>query len=88
MFMPDGVTIAHLDDTVDWEVRKRWRGLRPPARVLANYARIIGEEPRIVVARHYLGLDGLFSERTVVVADDQDRHRPQPASQSGRPPSP
>lgn len=78
MFMPDGVTIAHLDDTIDWAVRKRWRGLRPPARVLSNYARIIGEEPRIVVARHYLGLDGLFSTRTVVVADDKTVIDPNP----------
>lgn len=78
LFMPDGVTIAHLDHTIDWAVRKRWRGLRPPARVLANYARIIGEEPRIVVARHYLGLDGLFSERTVVVADDKTVIDPNP----------
>ena len=78
LFMPDGVIIAHLDDTVDWSVRKQWRGLRPPARVLSNYARIIGEEPRIVVARHYLGLDGLFSERTVVVADDKTVIDPNP----------
>lgn len=78
LFMPDGVIVAHLDDTVDWSVRKQWRGLRPPARVLSNYARIIGEEPRIVVARHYLGLDGLFSERTVVVADDKTVIDPNP----------
>lgn len=78
MFMPDGVIIAHLDDRIDWSVRKSWRGLRPPARVLSNYARVIGEEPRIVVARHYLGLDGLFSSRTVVVADDKTVIDPNP----------
>jgi len=78
MFMPDGVILAHLDDNIDWAVRKLWRGLRPPARVLANYSRILGEEPRIVVARHYLGLDGLFSPRTVVVADDKTVIDPNP----------
>jgi hypothetical protein len=78
LFMPDGVVLAHLDPRIDWSVRKLWRGLRPPARVLSNYARITGEEPHIVVARHYLGLDGLFSPRTVVVADDKTIIDPNP----------
>lgn len=78
LFLPDGVVLAHLDPRIDWSVRKLWRGLRPPARVLSNYARIIGEEPHIVVARHYLGLDGLFSPRTVVVADDKTIIDPNP----------
>jgi hypothetical protein len=70
LYMPDGVVVATLDDNIDWSTRKMWRGLKPPARVLFNYARAIGEDPTLVVARHYLGLDGLFSKRTVVVADD------------------
>lgn len=78
LFLPDGVVLAHLDPRIDWSVRKLWRGLRPPARVLSNYARITGEEPHIVVARHYLGLDGLFSPRTVVVADDKTIIDPNP----------
>jgi hypothetical protein len=78
LFMPDGVVLAHLDPRIDWSVRKLWRGLRPPARVLSSYARIIGEEPQVVVARHYLGLDGLFSPHTVVVADDKTIIDPNP----------
>ena len=69
--MPDGVVLAHLDPAVDWSVRKTWRGLRPPARVLAHYARLIGEEPQVVVARSWVGLPGLFSSRTVVAAADR-----------------
>lgn len=71
VYMPDGVKLAALDDAVPWSVRRLWRGIRPPARVLANYAKAIGEEPIIVVARRWLGLDSLFSRRTVVVADEQ-----------------
>lgn len=71
VYMPGGVIIAHLDDTIDWSIRKLWRGLKPPARVLAQYGEAIGEAPILVVARHYLGLAALFAKHTVVVADDK-----------------
>lgn len=71
VYMPAGVTVAGLDPAVPYGTRKLWRGLRPPARVLAEYAKAIGEQPRIVVARHWLGLDSLFPKPTVVAADDQ-----------------
>lgn len=78
VYMPDGVTVAALDDSIPYETRKLWRGLKPPARVLAQYAKAIGEQPRIVVAREWLGLHGLFSKRTVLVADDQTVVEPNP----------
>lgn len=71
VYMPEGVKLAALDDAVPWSVRRQWRGIKPPARVLAHYAKAIGEEPIIVVARRWLGLHSLFSKRTVVVADEQ-----------------
>ncbi|MCV6991814.1 hypothetical protein H7I87_18385 [Mycobacterium timonense] len=71
VYMPGGVIIAHLDDTIDWSIRKLWRGLKPPARVLAQYAHVIGEAPILVVARHRLGLAALFAKHTVIVADDK-----------------
>lgn len=71
VYMPAGVTVAALDPAVRYGTRKLWRGLRPPARVLAEYAKAIGEQPRIVVARHWSGLDALFPKPTVVAADDQ-----------------
>lgn len=71
VYMPAGVTVAGLDPAVPYGTRKLWRGLRPPARVLAEYATATGEQPRIVVARHWLGLDALFPKPTVVAADDQ-----------------
>jgi hypothetical protein len=96
VYMPDGVTVAALDDSIPYDVRKLWRGMKPPARVLANYAKAIGEEPRIVVAREWLGIQGLFGQRTMVAVDDQTvvvdpnpvrnpagRHRLQMASPAG-----
>lgn len=71
VYMPDGVKLAALDDAVPWSVRRQWRGITPPALVLSHYAKAIGEEPMIVVARRWLGLSSLFSKRTVVVADEQ-----------------
>lgn len=71
VYMPDGVKLAALDDAVPWSVRRQWRGIKPPALVLSHYAKAIGEEPMIVVARRWLGLSSLFSKRTVVVADEQ-----------------
>lgn len=71
VYMPDGVRLAPRDTDVPWNVRRLWRGIRPPARVLSHYAKAIGEEPTIVVARRGAGLDSLFSHRTVVVADEQ-----------------
>lgn len=71
VYMPAGVTVAGLDPAVPYGTRKLWRGLRPPARVLAEYATATGEQPRIVVARHWPGLDALFPKPTVVAADDQ-----------------
>lgn len=71
VYMPAGVTVAGLDPAVGYGTRKLWRGLRPPARVLAEYAKAIGEQPRIVVARRWSGLDALFPKPTVVAADDQ-----------------
>lgn len=71
VYMPGGVTLAvHDGDAVPWEVRKLWRGLRPPAHVLAHYAKAIGETPRIVVARQWTGLAALFGRDTVIAADD------------------
>ncbi len=95
VYMPAGVTVAILDDAVPYATRKLWRGMKPPARVLAAYAKAIGEQPRIVVAREWLGLQGLFDRRTVLAADDEmvvdpnpvldpaGRHRLQLASPGG-----
>lgn len=71
VYLPDGVQLAALDSAVPWETRRLWRGIKPPARVLAHYAKAIGEPPTLVVARQWLGLHSLFSKRTVVVADPQ-----------------
>lgn len=71
VFMPAGVTVAHLDEAVPAELRLSWRGLEPSALVLSQYARAVGERPRIVVARAYdPGLDGWFDRGTTVVADE------------------
>lgn len=71
VYMPGGVTLAvHDDDAAPWKVRRLWRGLRPPAHVLAHYAKAIGETPRIVVARQWTGLAALFGRDTVIAADD------------------
>ncbi|MFW0153842.1 hypothetical protein ACNUDN_29175 [Mycobacterium sp. smrl_JER01] len=52
---------------------------------MAAYAKAIGEQPRIVVARAWLGLDGLFTRPTVVVADEQTSVAPNPVlDQAGR----
>lgn len=71
VYMPAGVTVAILDDAIPYATRKLWRGMKPPARVLAAYGKAIGEQPRIVVAREWLGLQGLFDRRTVLAADDE-----------------
>lgn len=71
VFLPAGVTVAHLDAAVPAELRLSWRGLEPSALVLSQYARTLGEQPRIVVARAYdPGLDGWFDRGTTVVADE------------------
>lgn len=70
VFMPGGVTLAVLDPAVPYEVRKLWRGLRPPAHVLAHYGKVIGETPQIVVAKQWTGLAALFGPDTVIVAED------------------
>lgn len=71
VYMPAGVVVAGLDPAVSYGTRKLWRGLRPPARVLAEYAKAVGERPDIVVARHWPGLNALFQRSTVLAADDQ-----------------
>ncbi|EUA17581.1 hypothetical protein I553_10639 [Mycobacterium xenopi 4042] len=63
VYLPYGVTVAHLDERVSAEERVRWRGMEPSALVLSQYAQAVGERPRIVVAREYrtgwmLGLIG------------------------------
>lgn len=79
VYMPAGVTLAVLDDAaVPYSTRKLWRGMKPPARVLAAYAKAIGEQPRIVVAREWLGLQGLFGPRTALAADDETVVEPNP----------
>lgn len=71
VFLPAGVVVAHLDESVAAELRLSWRGLEPSALVLSQYARAVGEQPRIVVARAYhSGLDGWFDRGTTVVADE------------------
>ncbi|WP_235434848.1 hypothetical protein [Mycobacterium heckeshornense] len=74
VYLPYGVTVAHLDERVSAEERVRWRGMEPSALVLSQYAQAVGERPRIVVAREYrTGLDAWFDRRTVVVADKGER---------------
>ncbi|WP_142688739.1 hypothetical protein [Mycobacterium xenopi] len=75
VYLPAGVMVAALDPAVSYGTRKLWRGLRPPARVLAEYAKDkeIDEWPCVVVARHWRGLDALFPKSTVLAADDQAR---------------
>ncbi|KRQ23332.1 MULTISPECIES: hypothetical protein [unclassified Mycobacteroides] len=73
VYLPAGVSIAHLDTRVPADVRHSWRGMEPSALVLAEYARAIGEQPSIVVARAYhSGLPGWFDRQVVVVADETD----------------
>lgn len=73
VYLPAGVSIAHLDTRVPADVRYSWRGMEPSALVLAEYARAIGEQPSIVVARAYhSGLPGWFDRQVVVVADESD----------------
>lgn len=78
VYMPDGVTVASLDESVPYATRQLWRGMKPPARVLAAYAKAIEEQPRIVVARKWLGLQGLFGRGTVLAADDETVVSPNP----------
>lgn len=74
VFLPAGLTVAHLDERVPADVRYSWRGLDPSALVLAEYAKAIGEQPRIVVARAYHpGMPGWFG-RGVVLAADEGSH--------------
>lgn len=74
VFLPAGVKVAHLDERVPADVRYSWRGLDPSALVLAEYAKAIGEQPRIVVARAYHpGMPGWFG-RGVVLAADESNH--------------
>lgn len=74
VFLPAGVKVAHLDERVPADVRYSWRGLDPSALVLAEYAKAIGEQPRIVVARAYHpGMPGWFG-RGVVLAADESSH--------------
>lgn len=71
VFLPAGLTVAHLDERVPADVRYSWRGLDPSALVLAEYAKAIGEQPRIVVARAYHpGMPGWFGRGVVLAADD------------------
>lgn len=73
VYLPAGVSIAHLDTRVPADIRASWRGMEPSALVLAEYARAIGEQPSIVVARAYdSGLPGRFDRQVVVVADETD----------------
>ncbi|QSN49785.1 hypothetical protein I3U33_27020 (plasmid) [Mycobacteroides abscessus subsp. abscessus] len=73
VYLPAGVSIAHLDTRVPADIRASWRGMEPSALVLAEYARAIGEQPSIVVARAYhSGLPGWFDRQVVVVADETD----------------
>ncbi|MBS1691187.1 MAG: hypothetical protein JST91_02995 [Actinobacteria bacterium] len=74
VFLPAGLTVAHLDVRVPADVRYSWRGLDPSSLVLAEYAKAIGEQPRIVVARAYHpGMPGWFG-RGVVLAADEGSH--------------
>lgn len=74
VFLPAGVKVAHLDERVPADVRYSWRGLDPSVLVLAEYAKAIGEQPRIVVARAYHpGMPGWFG-RGVVLAADESSH--------------
>ncbi|MBE5477857.1 hypothetical protein E3G68_005190 [Mycobacteroides abscessus] len=74
VYLPAGVTVAHLDERVPADVRHSWRGLDPSVLVLAEYAKAIGEQPRIVVARAYHpGMPGWFG-RGVVLAADESSH--------------
>ncbi|MBE5477694.1 hypothetical protein E3G68_005027 [Mycobacteroides abscessus] len=71
MFLPSGLTVAHLDERVPADVRHSWRGLDPSVLVLAEYAKAIGEQPRIVVARAYHpGMPGWFGHGVVLAADE------------------
>lgn len=73
VYLPAGVSIAHLDTRVPADIRASWRGMEPSALVLAEYARAIGEQPSIVVARAYhSGLPGWFDRQVVIVADETD----------------
>ncbi|ORW11074.1 hypothetical protein AWC14_19350 [Mycobacterium kyorinense] len=74
VYLPGGVTVAHLDGRVPAETRLSWRGMEPSALVLSRYSEAVGEQPRIVVAREYCtALDGWFDRRTVLVADKGER---------------
>lgn len=74
VYLPAGVTVAHLDERVPADVRHSWRGLDPSALVLAEYAKAIGEQPRIVVARAYHpGMPGWFGRDVVLAADEASR---------------
>lgn len=74
VYLPAGVTVAHLDERVPADLRHSWRGLEPSALVLAEYAKAIGEQPRIVVARAYHpGMPGWFGRGVVLAADEASR---------------
>ncbi len=69
VYLPPDVTVAHLDERVPADIRVRWRGMEPSALVLSQYAKAIGEQPRIVVARDYhAGLPGWFGRGVVLAA--------------------
>lgn len=71
VYLPPDVTVAHLDERVPADIRVRWRGMEPSALVLSQYAKAIGEQPRIVVARSYhAGLPGWFGRGVVLAADE------------------
>ncbi|MEM6107409.1 hypothetical protein AAHS21_14370 [Mycobacterium sp. 050272] len=87
VYLPAGVTVAHLDERVPADVRHSWRGLDPSALVLAEYAKAIGEQPRIVVARAYHpGMPGWFGRDVVLAADEASRVIiPNPLHEPGEP---
>jgi hypothetical protein len=74
IYLPAGVVVAHLDERLPAAERVTWRGLEPSALVLSLYAKAIGEQPRIVIARAWEpGLAGWF-DRSVVLAADEGAH--------------
>jgi hypothetical protein len=73
VYLPGEVTVAHLDPRVSADERFTWRGMDPSALVLSRYAKAIGEQPRIVVARAWhAGMPGWFAKGVVLAADEAD----------------
>lgn len=73
VYLPAEVTVAHLDPRVPADERFTWRGMDPSALVLSRYAKAIGEQPRIVVARAWhSGMPGWFAKGVVLAADEAD----------------